>query len=181
LHGIFKPGRLVLYATPHHIPRPKGWRLLQKVRGVQMIFNTMLPPFKLEAVPVPLGPVHVPRMVELAHLTRPGPFSDRTIEFGHYYGIFQNDKLVSMTGQRLHINNYTEVSAVCTHPDFPGRGFAGILVKHLVNIIRKNGQVPFLHVRADNEIAIRLYQKLGFSVCRPMNFYFLMRTRRLAL
>ena len=112
-------------------------------------------------------------MVELANLTKPGPFGPRAIEFGHYYGVFENDRLVAMTGQRLHVQNFTEVSAVCTRPDALGKGYATALVRHQVNLILSQGQIPFLHVRADNGRAIAVYERLGFNVQGTMNFYFL--------
>lgn len=110
---------------------------------------------------------------KLAALTKPGPFNTRTIEFGHYHGIFDNGKLVAMTGQRLHIDNYTEVSAVCTHPDHLGKGYAAALIIHQLQLILSQGQKPFLHVRDDNDRAISLYERLGFKVNRSMNFYFM--------
>jgi predicted GNAT family acetyltransferase len=124
---------------------------------------------------VPLQSRHVDEMTALAKLTKPGPFNKRTIEFGHYYGIFENDKLAAMTGQRLHVYNYTEVSAVCTHPDSLGKGYAAALVKHQLDIICSNGQIPFLHVRTDNDRAIALYERLGFAQNGAMHFYFLDR------
>jgi predicted GNAT family acetyltransferase len=125
--------------------------------------------------PVPLDKHFAAEMVELAKLTKPGPFGLRTIEFGHYYGIFDQDKLVAMTGQRLHPQQYTEVSAVCTHPDHLGKGFASALVQHQVQLILQQGKTPFLHVREDNSRAIALYERLGFSISRNMNFYFMRR------
>ena len=78
-----------------------------------------------------------------------------------------------MTGQRLHVNNYTEISAVCTHPDHLGKGFAAALMQHQLNLILNHDQIPFLHVRAENSRAIALYERLGFKVNREMNFYFM--------
>ena len=114
-------------------------------------------------------------MVRLAALTKPGPFDKRTIEFGNYYGIFENNKLVAMTGQRLHVHYFAEVSAVCTHPDYLGKGYASLLLMHQADLILNSGQTPFLHVKSDNERAIFLYDKIGFKVNGPMNFYFLKR------
>ncbi len=114
-------------------------------------------------------------MVALAKLTRPGPFGNSTIDFGNYFGIFDKEKLVAMTGQRLHVDNYTEISAVCTHPDYLGKGFAAALMQHQLALILNAGQVPFLHVRADNTRAIALYERMGFKVNGPINFYFLKR------
>ena len=124
---------------------------------------------------VPLNETHVEEMITLTRLTKPGPFDKRTIEFGHYHGIFENGKLAAMTGQRLHINNYTEISAVCTHPDSLGKGYATSLLQHQLQIILNNGETPFLHVRADNDRAIAVYERLGFKVSRPMFFYFMKR------
>jgi predicted GNAT family acetyltransferase len=99
----------------------------------------------------------------------------RTIEFGHYYGVFHEGKLVAMTGQRLHPSPYAEISAVCTHPDFLGRGYAGALIQQQLHLIQMENKVPFLHVRSDNERAIALYHRLGFKKSGPMNFYFMKR------
>jgi predicted GNAT family acetyltransferase len=83
-----------------------------------------------------------------------------------------------MTGQRLHVSNYTEVSAVCTHPAYLGKGFAAVLIQHQLNLICKSGQHPFLHVRDDNKRAIALYERLGFIQNGTMNFYFLKRKQK---
>ena len=112
-------------------------------------------------------------MINLARLTKPGPFGKKTIDFGYYFGIFENEKLVAMTGQRLHVQNFTEVSAVCTHPDHVGKGYANTLLQHQLQLILQQGQHPFLHVRDDNQRAIALYERLGFVVSRAMNFYFM--------
>lgn len=176
LHDLLPPGRNILYAVPRELAAPKGWQLLHGIPGLQFVYEggsaTAAAPFDL----VPLAEEHTAQMVELATLTRPGPFGPGTIHFGHYYGIFEGDKLVAMTGQRLHPRAYTEISAVCTHPEHLGRGYAAALVQHAVNIIRQQGQTPFLHVRADNQRAIAVYERLGFAVSRNMNFYVMKRS-----
>lgn len=113
---------------------------------------------------VPLYTQHIPQMLSLTKLTNPGPFYNRTIEFGNYHGIFEGDQLVAMAGQRMHLGNYIEVSAVCTHPDHLGHGYATALILHLVQLIRAQSAIPFLHVRTDNAGAIKLYKTLGFTI-----------------
>ena len=103
-------------------------------------------------------------MVDLATLTRPGPFGPRTIDFGHYYGIFEGKKLVAMTGQRLHVHQFTEVSAVCTHPDHLGKGYAAALVQLAVRLILQQNQTPFLHVRSVNLSFWMAPSSLAFSI-----------------
>lgn len=176
LFDLLPAGRFILYAIPVDIPQPRGWQLIEKVNGVQMVFsrqNAQMPTATLKLVS--LQEQHVSQMMALAKLTRPGPFGLKTIAFGHYYGIIDNDKLVAMTGQRLHVAQFTEVSAVCTHPDYVGKGYASALLQHQVNLILQQGQTPFLHVRKDNQRAIDIYLRMGFTISRPMNFYFMKR------
>ena len=175
LYELLPAGRNILYATPHEMAVPKGWQLKVVLKGLQFVFpleNTVDEDF---IKPVPLSTDHVEEMIQLATLTKPGPFNKRTIEFGHYHGIFENNRLAAMTGQRLHVGDYTEISAVCTHPDFLGKGYAAALMRHQMKFILSQHQIPFLHVRADNGRAIALYERLGFKQNRVMNFYFMKR------
>ena len=175
LYHLFSPGRTLLYATPQQIKEPPGWDLRAGIKGLQFVYDGKTFIGEPSLKPIALNKENAAEMVKLATLTKPGPFGLRTIEFGHYYGIFHNKELVAMTGQRLHVANFSEISAVCTHPDFLGRGFAAALIQHQQNLILGHGQVPFLHVREDNSRAIALYTRLGFTVRREMNFYFMKR------
>jgi len=175
LYNLLPSGRNILYATPQLIKKPDGWQILAEIKGLQFLFDEGTDSGSHSIKPVPLNSENIEEMVQLAALTKPGPFGPRTIEFGHYYGIFENNQLVAMTGQRLHVANYSEISAVCTHPNHLGKGFAAALMLHQLNLIRSHGQLPYLHVREDNTRAIALYERLGFKVRRPMNFYFMKR------
>jgi ribosomal protein S18 acetylase RimI-like enzyme len=116
-----------------------------------------------------------PEMIELTALTRPGPFGSRTHELGTYLGIRQNEKLVAMAGERLKVPGHTEVSAVCTHPEHLGKGYAQALMMEVMQRIRERGETPFLHVREDNTRAIRVYEKLGFRTRVRRHFAVLWR------
>ncbi len=74
-------------------------------------------------------------MMALTALTKPGPFGKRTHELGTYLGIRRDGKLVAMAGERLKIPGYTEVSAVCTHPEHTGHGYARILMAEVMRRI----------------------------------------------
>lgn len=175
LYNILPARRSILYATPQLIKEPKGWRIAAEIKGLQFVLQGKTNHDAPSLTFVPLNNTHIEEMIQLAALTKPGPFGPRTIEFGHYHGIFENGELVAMTGQRLHLTNYTEISAVCTHPDHLGKGYAAALILHQLNIIHYQGQQAFLHVREDNSRAISLYERLGFEMLRSMNFYFMKR------
>lgn len=100
--------------------------------------------------------------VALATLTNPGPFGPRTLEMGEYFGLFEDGRLIAMAGERVHAGRYREVSGICTHPDFQGRGLARRLTLKLVHRQMQRGQVPFLHVMSHNTGAHSLYERLGF-------------------
>jgi ribosomal protein S18 acetylase RimI-like enzyme len=174
LYDQLSPGRKILYAIPAPIEIPKGWELRVKIKGLQFVYEGDHCVSTCKDI-VPLTTIHVDQMIALATLTKPGPFDSRTIEFGHYHGIFDNGQLVAMTGQRLHPGNYTEISAVCTHPEHTGKRYAFHLLEHQLQLILEAGQQPFLHVRDDNDRAIGLYKRMGFVVSRPMHFYFMKR------
>ena len=124
-----------------------------------------------------LGNADVPAMLELTSLTKPGPFLAHTIDFGHYIGIVEGDKLLAMAGERLHVEGYTELSAVCTHPDHLGKGYASHLMSHACETIIQRGNIPFLHVKQDNTRAIAKYEHLGFSIRSA--FYFAVIKRKI--
>ena len=173
LHDLLPEERKILFASSTEIAQPDGWEILKTIKGLQFIYEKENVIENNFLNIIPLNRINVAEMVSLAKLTVPGPFDKRTIEFGSYFGIFENEKLVSMSGQRLHIENYTEISAVCTHPEHTGKGYAFQLLQHQINIILKENKIPFLHVWEENLRAIEIYKRLGFKVSRNMNFYFM--------
>ncbi len=171
LHDLLPDDRNILYASREKLNGHAGWELNRLIEGSQFLYLSRRAFEEDFSAILPLTPIHSAQMVELARLTKPGPFDLRTIEFGNYEGIFEGDKIVSMAGRRLHVFGYIEVSAVCTHPHSLGKGYATLLLKHQVNTILEEGKVPFLHVRSDNYRAIELYERLGFVRNGNMNFY----------
>lgn len=104
-----------------------------------------------------------PEMLALATLTRPGPFYARTHQLGDFVGVKDDGRLVAMAGERMKVDGFTEISGVCTHPTYRGRGYAAGLISHVATRIRARGETPFLHAYASNTGAIGLYQSLGFA------------------
>jgi predicted GNAT family acetyltransferase len=119
---------------------------------------------------VRLGPADAAEALDLVGRTRPGPFGPRTIELGGYLGIRREGALVAMAGERLRLDGYTEISAVCTDEDWRGHGFASRLTLAVAAGIRERGETPFLHTIATNTTAIRVYERLGFEFRRTTMF-----------
>jgi len=127
---------------------------------------------------VRLTEADVPDMMALVKLTDPGPFAVRTIALGDYLGIRSGGRLIAMAGERMKFPGFTEISAVCTHPQHRGRGLAEALVRVLMRNILARGEVPFLHIFSDNASAHALYVKLGFTRRRSLVVSVLKRAAR---
>lgn len=155
-----------------------GWSYVAGAPLVQMVFEDGLrvDDSRSAAEIVELGEPDSPEMIALAARTKPGPFSSRTRELGRYFGIRQEGKLVAMAGERLKVPGYTEVSAVCTHPDHTGKGYAAELMAIVMRGIRQRAETPFLHAREDNTRAIALYERLGFRKRKVGHFAVLRRS-----
>lgn len=142
-------------------PVPGTWVAKHRM-GVQMVAETLTGLGKLDFLE--LGDADAAEMLALATLTEPGPFFARTHRLGDFIGIRDQGRLVAMAGERMKPEGFTEVSGVCTHPDFRGRGYAGALMRVVAARIAERGEIPFLHAYADNRGAIALYESLGFRV-----------------
>lgn len=148
-------------------PLPPNCRVEMSAVGVQML---LAHPEKL-ADPgdvMSLGDADAEEMLALAQLTQPGPFAPRTYTLGRFWGVRLDGRLTAMAGVRFQPDGLTEISAVCTHPDFRGRGLAGRLVSKVAADISARGEDPFLHTFASNVGAIRVYESLGFAIRREM-------------
>jgi ribosomal protein S18 acetylase RimI-like enzyme len=145
---------------------PPGWTIDAETTMFKMVWEAPAPDRDEAPDAIALGPAHAAHAYDLAMLTRPGPFGPRTIELGEYFGIFDGDRLVAMAGERMHAGTLREISGVCTHPDFAGRGLATRLMRKLVARQTARGETPFLHVMRGNENARRLYERMGFRTYR---------------
>lgn len=147
-------------------PAPGGWRVEHETTMFKMLWDAELPQADAAPEATQLGPEHAAQALELATLTQPGPFGIRTLELGEYFGIFEGGRLVAMAGERMAAGPLREISGVCTHPEYQGRGWAQRLVLKLLRREMRRGETPFLHVMSANENARRLYRRLGFTEVR---------------
>src|SRR5215510_9099649 len=162
LRRLVGPGEHVALFTASPLDVPGDWQV-DRSRWMQQInyeASLVSPP----VASLPLGTTDVPEMLELTAATGPGPFLPQTIRMGSYFGIRASDgRLVAMAGERLQSTAFAEISAVCTHPDGRGRGYARVLVTFLVAQILAAGKTPFLHVKSENGAKV-VYEKIGFRL-----------------
>jgi predicted GNAT family acetyltransferase len=168
LAKLLSEGDTINLALEQPFQRRPKFSVIFSGPALQMVYtnkNAAQSPSNASTQPqiVELGAHDAADMVELTNLTKPGPFALRTHELGTYLGIRQQGKLIAMAGERLKIPGFTEVSAVCTHPDHTGKGYAKILMLEIMRRIFDRGETPFLHVRESNLRAIELYERLGFA------------------
>lgn len=157
-------GTVVFAAT---VSEPAGWTRLTSIPCHRMVSTG---PFDAPEVDVEeLGAADVDDMLALVALTVPGPFMDRTIELGAYLGVRVDGELVAMGGERMRPTGWSEMSAICTHPDHQRRGYSRAIVRGLVDVIEARGDRAFLHVAQTNTGAIAAYEALGFTTTAEMD------------
>lgn len=153
----------VALVEPQAPPPIPGLTVRSQALCWQMAADELNPIGKPAFEITPLSEADAPQMLELATLTAPGPFFERTHQLGRFVGVKQDGRLIAMAGERMQPPGFTEVSGVCTHPDHRGRGYAAGLMLEVAARIRARGETPFLHTYAHNTGAISLYQALGFE------------------
>ena len=141
---------------------PARWQVLLETTLLCLVWAGESAPPDNATEAVPLGRAHAAQALELAGLTRPGPFGPRTPELGEYFGVFDGERLVAMAGERFHAGALREISGVCTLPQYQGRGLARRLMHKLMHRQAQRGELPFLHVLASNTVAFALYRQMGF-------------------
>ena len=139
-----------------------GWRVEHSAPIAQMTRAAPLPVDDGPPVIELASESHVADMLALTALVYPHYFRPRTIAMGGYVGIYEKGRLAAMAGEHMHFDGHSEISAVCTHPDFVGRGHARRLVALLTNRILDRGELPFLHFSHGNVRAKMLYERIGF-------------------
>jgi len=179
LPALVEPGDTIVLFLDAPISTPPGLTLVREGSLDQMLCladstdaaQALAHPLPDGTILRPLISADYPAMVELAHLTEPGPFRERTAELGEFFGILSGSRLLAMAGERTRVPEstepgLTEVSGVCTHPDARGRGYAHTLIARVHQQIRARGHIPYLHSWSSNASAIAVYQRLGYVLRR---------------
>jgi GNAT superfamily N-acetyltransferase len=167
---------LLLGVTPRVSTR---WTLERFQPLAQMACTRALPVIDGPEI-IALSEAHRADVLALTALVYPHYFREHTMRLGRYFGIYLPDKhgrycLAAMIGERLGNDTHTEMSAICTHPDFTGRGYAQRLTAYLTNDTLARGRTPFLHASYENTRALNLYQHMGYTLRRDIGFWALRR------
>lgn len=163
LPALFEPDQALYMVQASAVEFPPELEPVMRGRVVQMLCDKPIdcdpdPEFKQ------LSPVDAAAMLDLATLTRPGPFTLRSGELGEFWGVKRDGKLLAMAGERFHHSDFGEVSGVCTHPSVQGQGLGRRLSLWLTSRVIARGETPFLHAFDSNKAAIGLYESIGYRV-----------------
>ena len=155
---------------------PPNFKAPIKYVGLQMIIYKSINHPITEDI-IELNKTHYNQLIDLINLVYPEYFKAKTNALGRYYGIFKDNKLAAITGERLQTKNFIEISAVITHPDYNRKGYAKQLITYTTNAIFNKNKIPFLHVDENNLGPIALYKKLGFTIRRKLEFWKISRLK----
>jgi predicted GNAT family acetyltransferase len=171
LGDLVGAGRAAVVFRASPVEAPPGWSVVFAGQGHQMVLTSSLAePDGVDVVE--LADDDAPEMQALVKLTEPGPFAPRTHELGGYVGIRDpaDGRLLAMAGRRTSVPGFTEISAVCTHPDARRRGYGEVVTSAVARRLLEEGTTPFLHVAVDNHTARRVYERMGFTTRRIAHF-----------
>ena len=169
LAAFAAPGARFAFFSPELLAPPPEWNVVNAEALDQMRCRKLTQPRASETCAMlPLGDADAGEMLALARLTAPGPFLARTHSMGRFLGV-RTDRgaLAAMAGERLHLADHVEISAVCTAPEYRGRGYAEALIRALASRLHAEGKTPILHVLPANP-ARRLYEAIGFDLRRRL-------------
>jgi predicted GNAT family acetyltransferase len=168
LAALAAPSENLLLVQVRDIVLPRGFVTVLAATAVQMILKRTPSKIRDERIER-LTEADAAEMLALATLTKPGPFTLRAQALGAFFGVKVNGRLAAMAGERMKQEGFTEVSGVCAHPDFQGRGLARLLSVFMTHRVLERGEVPYLHAYATNAAAIGLYESIGFELRSTIN------------
>ena len=121
---------------------------------------------------------HVSQIAQLEKMCFSDPWSEKSIateldsRLSCWLVALEEGQVIGYVGSQTVIDE-SDMMNIAVHPDHRRRGVAQLLVDALENALRERGSKALtLEVRASNNPAIGLYEKLGFvQVGRRPNYY----------
>ncbi|MFZ6654362.1 GNAT family N-acetyltransferase [Undibacterium sp. TJN19] len=151
-----------LYCDGWQGPAPPSWQIEAEAVLLKLCWDADAPLADPVQEAMVLDARHAAQAWQLAKLSNLRPFTSRSLELGLTLGIFDAGRLIAMAGSRICAGGYAEISSVCTHPDFQGRGLAHGLVSELLRRQTQGKLKSFLRVMQAHENTLRLYRRMGF-------------------
>ena len=114
----------------------------------------------------PLDQSHLPEMYAFyAHSYPEHSFDARMLAAGFFYGIRENDQLVSVGGVHVFApqQRVAALGNIATAPEARGRGYAAQITARLCQDLRPYADHIGLNVHAENTAAQACYQRVGFT------------------
>lgn len=168
MQALVRPGEWLAVVQVDPIVIPPGLSARLTAQVVQMVAEKHIAPVSDPRIER-LTDADATEMLALADLTKPGPFSLRSISLGEFWGIRRDGRLIAMAGERFKFPGMTELSGVCSHPDARGQGLGRLLSVFQAARITARGETPFLHAFTTNAAAIALYESIGFRLRTTLN------------
>ncbi|MCK8778414.1 GNAT family N-acetyltransferase [Rhizobium sp. NTR19] len=168
LASLPAPSEVMVIVESQPVETPPSLETVMDAVLVQMVAEKPFEPIEDPRIK-PLGEADAEEMLELANLTKPGPFTLRARALGTFWGIRESGRLVAMAGQRMRQPGYAELSGLCTRPEFQGQGLGKTMMRFVAGEISARGDAVFLHAYRSNVGAIAMYEKMGFSLRREMH------------
>jgi ribosomal protein S18 acetylase RimI-like enzyme len=160
LLSLFQVGERAVFVGSFPLDQA-GWKVAKEFEVIQMTLEDARSVSELSDIQL-LIESDVSAMLKLTSLVYPSYFRPETAKLGEYCGIYAGEELIAMSGIRMKLPGYEEISAICTHLDHRGRGLGSMVTKFMTQRIIQRGNTPFLHTESDNP-AQAMYQKLGFK------------------
>jgi RimJ/RimL family protein N-acetyltransferase len=113
------------------------------------------------------GP-HADRLSALYALGGGDAFTPTQLQCGVFFGVEVDNQIVAVAGTHLVSPEYNvaAVGNVFTHPAHRGQGYASAATSAVVSALLQAGiQDIVLNVSQSNQVALHLYEKLGFERC----------------
>ena len=125
-----------------------------------------------------MGAQHVAQVAALEKLCFSDPWSEKSVgsELENPLSLWlvaeEEGAVWGYVGSQT-VMGETDMMNVAVHPDYRNQGIATALIVGLVEELRRQGSHCLtLEVRASNETAIRVYERLGFTeLGRRKNYY----------
>ena len=121
---------------------------------------------------------HVAQIAEIEKLCFNDPWSEKSVaseldnKLAYWLVALEDDRVAGYVGSQT-VLDWTDMMNVAVHPDYRRQGIAEKLCLALVEALKEKGNHCLtLEVRASNEPAKALYEKLGFiQVGLRKNYY----------